>query len=134
MTDTTSNNSKPKSNRKKIITLSTIGLFVITIALAFGLPFLATDGTEKFSGKELQVAKQAIGDGSYEEINTDPIPDLAIGFRAKIVEVYKNEAKKEGCGQDGQGQYYVIGMDKISFFGIERPGYITYGCFYVNDN
>lgn len=111
---------------KRVKVLSALLAVLILGALAFGLPYTVSDGTEKFTGKEARVAKWAIGDGSYET-NTNPIPDLAVGFRAKIANITKSEPEHK-CGPSKQGTTYIVETDKVTFFGILAPGYETPYC------
>lgn len=129
MTEDNSQQTKPKFSRKHIITYSILGTLLIIIALAFGLPFLATDGTEKFSGKEQQIAKEAIGDGSYEGPDPSPITGRPLAFRAKVTAVYKQDPEKRcGIKSQDEGSVYIVEIDRVTFFGMLAPGYDRSSC------
>lgn|GEM_PF-6132427 len=99
------------------------------LILAFGLPNLVSDGTEKFSGKEAEIAKRAIGDGHYNGPTASPIPNLAIPFKIKVTNVYKLEPQKT-CGPTGEtpGVTYIVEISRVTFFGIEKPAYDSWIC------
>jgi len=114
-----------------MITLSVIGACVILIILAFLLPSLATDGTEKFTGKEAQAAKWAIGDGSYDGPSASPIPNLTVTFKAKVTSVQKTNLEKlcsTAGGERSQGTVYMVEISRVTFFGILAPGYVSPYC------
>jgi hypothetical protein len=124
------NTDQSKSNKKKVIMLSILGGLIVLIILAFALPLTKSDGTEKFTGKEAALAKQAIGDGTYAG-NTNAIPDLAVPLKIKATAVYKLEPAKQ-CGgiAQGYGSLYAVDITKITFFGIEQPGYAYQICVF----
>jgi hypothetical protein len=116
------NSDKTKSRRKLILPLSIVGALIV-IGLAFILPSFATDGTENFTGKEAQVAKEAIGSGNYNGPSASPIPNLAITFKTKVTKVRKSNPEKK-CGIGGeQATTYFVDIDRVTFFGLVKPGY-----------
>jgi hypothetical protein len=116
-------------NHKVIIALSAVVLLVVLVVLAFTLPSTVSNGTEKFTGKEAQIAKQAIGDGSYSGPSASPIPNLAVAFKIKATKVYKLEPQKS-CGPTGKtpGVTYIVEISRVTFFGIVQPAYDSWIC------
>ena len=117
---------------KKRVTLAVTTLLLVTVALAFILPFTGSNGTEKFSGDEAEIAKQAIGDGSYEGPSVGPIPDPAISFKAKVKDVKKSEPEKQCQTGAKMGTTYIVEVSKITFFGLENGGYYQPICWFKN--
>lgn len=111
--------------------LSALLVVLILGALAFGLPYTVSDGTEKFTGKEARVAKWAIGDGGYDGPSVGPIPNPTVTFRAKVTNVQKTDTEKR-CSTSGgigdPGIVYMVEISRVTFFGILAPGYETPYC------
>lgn len=125
MKNTNSDTTQLKSNKKKVITLSIFGGVVILLILAFALPLTKSDGTEKFTGKELALAKQTLSNGgpSAGSIQT------TIAFKSKVASVSKQDPEKRcGVAATDDGSIYVVEVNKITFFGIEVPSYTERSC------
>lgn len=122
MTPTT---SKLRKSHKILIALA--GLAVV-VGLAFGLPNFVSDGTEKFSGIEAEIAREDIKDG-YIPVNTDPLPELP-AFKAHVKEVYRQHPEKKCGSAEMPGITYRIEVAKITFFGIMDGGYSKPICTY----
>lgn len=114
---------------RRILTICA-GLAILT-ALAFGLPNFVSDGTEKFSGIEAEIAREEIEDG-YTWISESLLPGFP-GLKARVKEVYKVDPERK-CGPTGKtpGLVYRVTVNKVTFFGIERPGYSGPYCYYNN--
>lgn len=125
MKNDNSTSDKTKGGKKKIIKLVALGAILVTIFLAFFLPYTVSDGVERFSGKEAEAARYATRNG-YDHSPAGPIPDIMPAFKASVMEVYKNPLDKK-CGQ-GSGLVYIVDVAKVTFFGIEQPGYETWVC------
>ena len=121
MTDDISKTSRSKKTRYVI--LLSVALFILA---AFGLPFLKSDGTEKFNGKEAEAGRLAIKNG-YDHSPAGTLPDITPAFKAHIMSVSKNPLNKK-CGPGENGLVYIVDISKVTFFGIEQPGYENWVC------
>jgi ABC-type Na+ efflux pump permease subunit len=106
-----------KSHRLLVV----IAGFAIVVALAFGLPSFVSDGTENFSGKELEIAKAEVDEG-YEWQSSDVMPRPP-AFKGKVKKVYKQEPEKKCGSSEKPGVVYVVEVARITFFGLESGGY-----------
>jgi len=126
MKNTNSDTAQLKSNKKKVITLSIIGGVIVLLILAFVLPYTKSDGTENFTGKEQELAKQTLQNGGP---SASSLPNPAIAFKSKVTSVSKQDPEKRcGVASTDEGSIYIVDVSRVTFFGIEVPGYTERSC------
>jgi hypothetical protein len=95
--------------------------FALLIALAFGIPRLIGDGTNRFTGIKKEAAKEVLKEVYATQDPMSRVNILAFQFYVEDVYPMNPQSAKSYCnlspGDDGKG-YYAVDVSQVTLFGV----------------
>lgn len=121
MKNDNSHSDKTKAEKKTVAWVMILVVALIAIIFAFAIPLTMDGGTEKFTGKEKQVAELQLAAAPHLVDAMDRYVDMIIKYRVEAVYETPNDKIEAWCGEwrvQG-GPYYSVVIGEYSFFGIK---------------